>query len=34
MDDFIIYGLTAAKQAVRDSGWVAQSDEDNTAPAC
>lgn len=28
MDDFIIYGLTAAKQAVRDSGWVAQSDED------
>jgi 3-oxoacyl-[acyl-carrier-protein] synthase II len=28
MDDFIIYGLTAAKQAVRDSGWVAQTDED------
>src|SRR5471030_1221212 len=28
MDDFLIYGLTAAKQAVRDSGWVAQSDED------
>ena len=28
MDDFIIYGLAAAKQAVRDSGWVAQSDED------
>ncbi|HMH65639.1 MAG TPA: beta-ketoacyl-ACP synthase II [Rhizomicrobium sp.] len=28
MDDFIIYGLTAAKQAVADSGWVAQTDED------
>src|SRR5689334_11946186 len=28
MDDFIIYGLAAATQAVRDSGWVAQSDED------
>jgi len=28
MDDFIIYGLAAAKQAVRDSGWVATSDED------
>ncbi|MFO1249224.1 MAG: beta-ketoacyl-ACP synthase II [Alphaproteobacteria bacterium] len=28
MDDFIIYGLAAAKQAVVDSGWVAQSDED------
>jgi len=28
MDDFIIYGLAAAKQAVTDSGWVAQSDED------
>ena len=28
MDDFIIYGLAAAKQAVSDSGWVAQSDED------
>jgi 3-oxoacyl-[acyl-carrier-protein] synthase II len=28
MDDFIIYGLTAAKQAVRDSGWEAKSDED------
>src|SRR6201992_1098181 len=28
MDDFIIYGLAAAKQAVRDSGWVASSDED------
>ena len=28
MDDFIIYGLTAAKQAVRDSGWEARSDED------
>jgi 3-oxoacyl-[acyl-carrier-protein] synthase II len=28
MDDFIIYGLAAAKQAVVDSGWVARSDED------
>jgi 3-oxoacyl-[acyl-carrier-protein] synthase II len=28
MDDFIIYGLTAAKQAVRDSGWEAKSAED------
>ena len=28
VDDFIIYGLTAAKQAVRDSGWEAKSDED------
>jgi 3-oxoacyl-[acyl-carrier-protein] synthase II len=28
MDDFIIYGLAAAKQAVRDSGWVAHSEED------
>ncbi len=25
MDDFIIYGLAAAKQAVRDSGWEAKS---------
>jgi 3-oxoacyl-[acyl-carrier-protein] synthase II len=28
MDDFIIYGLTAAKQAVRDAGWEAKSEED------
>jgi 3-oxoacyl-[acyl-carrier-protein] synthase II len=28
MDDFIIYGLAAAKQAVRDSGWEARSEED------
>jgi 3-oxoacyl-[acyl-carrier-protein] synthase II len=28
MDDFIIYGVAAAKQAVRDSGWEAKSDED------
>ena len=28
MDDFIIYGLTAAKQAVRDSGWEPKSEED------
>src|ERR1700761_3960577 len=28
MDDYIIYGLAAAKQAVRDSGWEARSEED------
>jgi 3-oxoacyl-[acyl-carrier-protein] synthase II len=28
MDDFIIYGLAAAKQAVVDSGWEAKTDED------
>ena len=28
MDDFIIYGLAAAKQAVTDSGWDAKSEED------
>ncbi|MBA2589939.1 MAG: beta-ketoacyl-ACP synthase II, partial [Alphaproteobacteria bacterium] len=28
MDDFIIYGLAAATQAVRDSSWVAQTDDD------
>ena len=28
MDDFIIYGLAAAKQAVTDSGWQAQTEED------
>ena len=28
MDDFIIYGMAAAKQAVADSGWVAKTDED------
>ena len=28
MDDFIIYGLAAAKQAVIDSGWMPQSEED------
>jgi 3-oxoacyl-[acyl-carrier-protein] synthase II len=28
MDDFIIFGLAAAKQAVRDSGWEAKSEED------
>jgi 3-oxoacyl-[acyl-carrier-protein] synthase II len=28
MDDFIIYGLAAAKQAVRDSGWEPQTEED------
>ena len=28
MDDFIIYGLAAARQAVTDSGWEAKSEED------
>jgi 3-oxoacyl-[acyl-carrier-protein] synthase II len=28
MDDFIIYGLAAAKQAVSDSGWEARTEED------
>jgi 3-oxoacyl-[acyl-carrier-protein] synthase II len=28
MDDFIIFGLAAAKQAVKDSGWEATSEED------
>jgi len=28
MDDFIIYGLAAATQAVRDSGWAPATDED------
>lgn len=28
MDDFIVYGLCAAEQAIKDSGWEPQSDED------
>ena len=28
VDDFILYGMTAATQAVRDSGWVPESEED------
>jgi len=28
MDDFIIYGLCAAQQAIQDSGWTIDSDED------
>ncbi|HLJ53097.1 MAG TPA: beta-ketoacyl-ACP synthase II [Rhizomicrobium sp.] len=28
MDDFIIFGLAAAKQAVRDSGWVPKNEEE------
>ncbi len=28
MDDFIIYGLCAAAQAIEDSGWTINSDED------
>ncbi|MCT4575449.1 MAG: beta-ketoacyl-ACP synthase II [Alphaproteobacteria bacterium] len=27
MDDFIIYGIAAAREAVKDSGWVAETDE-------
>ena len=28
MDDFIIYGVAAAQQAIDDSGWIAETDED------
>src|SRR6201996_6573793 len=28
MDDFIIYGLAAARQAVTDSGWAPQTEEE------
>ncbi len=28
MDDFILYGITAADDAIADSGWVPQTDED------
>ncbi|MEK9723512.1 MAG: beta-ketoacyl-ACP synthase II [Rhodospirillaceae bacterium] len=28
MDDFIVYGLCAAQQAIEDSGWTIDSDED------
>ncbi|MDO5657851.1 MAG: beta-ketoacyl-ACP synthase II [Paracoccus sp. (in: a-proteobacteria)] len=28
VDDFILYGMAAAEQAVRDSGWQPESDED------
>jgi 3-oxoacyl-[acyl-carrier-protein] synthase II len=34
MDDFIIYGLVAATQAVRDSGWVPTPRKSASAPAC
>jgi 3-oxoacyl-[acyl-carrier-protein] synthase II len=30
MDDFIIYGLAAAKQAVADSGWAPKDEEERT----
>jgi 3-oxoacyl-[acyl-carrier-protein] synthase II len=30
MDDFIIYGVAAATQAVRDSGWVPATEEERT----
>ena len=32
MDDFIIYGLSAAEQAIADSGWVPSSDEEWYSP--
>ncbi len=28
MDDFIIYGIAAADEALKDSGWVAETEED------
>jgi 3-oxoacyl-(acyl-carrier-protein) synthase len=28
VDDFILYGIAAAQQAVEDSGWVPQTEED------
>ncbi len=29
MDDFIVYGMCAAQQAIENSGWVAETDEDS-----
>lgn len=29
MDDFIVYGICAAEQAIKDSGWVPQTEEDS-----
>ena len=34
MDDFIVYGLAAAEQAIADSGWVPSSDEDAWRTGC
>jgi 3-oxoacyl-[acyl-carrier-protein] synthase II len=34
MDDFIIYGIAAAKQAVTDSGWVPETEEDRYRTGC
>jgi 3-oxoacyl-[acyl-carrier-protein] synthase II len=34
MDDFIIYGIAAAKQAVADSGWVPKTEEDRYRTGC
>jgi len=31
VDDFIVYGMAAAQQAIEDSGWVPQSEEDRYA---
>jgi 3-oxoacyl-[acyl-carrier-protein] synthase II len=30
IDDFILYGIVAAEEAMQDSGWTAQSEEDRT----
>ena len=34
MDDFIIYGIAAAKQAVADSGWAPQTEDDRCRTGC
>ena len=34
MDDFIIYGIAAAKQAVTDSGWAPQTEEERCRTGC
>ena len=35
VDDFIVYGIAAADQAVEDAGWQPETDEDqHRAPAC
>ncbi|PHS79079.1 MAG: beta-ketoacyl-[acyl-carrier-protein] synthase II [Rhodospirillaceae bacterium] len=31
VDDFIVYGMAAAQQAIEDSGWVPQTEEDRYA---
>ena len=34
IDDFILFGLAAAKQAVRDSGWEPKSEEERCRTGC